>query len=54
MPSERVVSKRSAARGRHCDCGSMQLRVGSVEMVLHGTVDREQLVLVLETLLRAR
>lgn len=52
--SERVVSKRSATRGRHCDCGSMQLRVGSIELVLHGTVDREQLSLVLETLLRAQ
>ena len=51
---ERVVSKRSAARARRCDCGSMQLRVGSIEMVLHGTVDREQLSLVLETLLRAQ
>jgi transposase-like protein len=51
---ERVVSRRSAARGRHCDCGSMQLRVGSIELVLHGAVDREQLSLVLETLLRAQ
>jgi transposase-like protein len=50
---ERVVSRRSA-RGRHCDCGSMQLRVGSIELVLHGTVDREQLSLMLETLLRAQ
>ena len=54
VPSERVVSKRSAARARTCDCGSMQLRVGSVELVLHGTVDREQLSLVLEALLRSR
>jgi hypothetical protein len=32
----------------------MQLRVGSIELVLHGTVDREQLTLVLEALLRSR
>jgi transposase len=54
VPSERVVSKRSAVRARRCDCGSMQLRVGSIELVLHGAVDREQLSLVLETLLRAQ
>jgi transposase len=51
---ERVVSRRPAARMRHTDAGSMQLRVGSIELVLHGTVDREQLSLVLEALLRAR
>jgi hypothetical protein len=32
----------------------MQLRVGSIELVLQGTVDREQLSLVLEALLRSR
>jgi hypothetical protein len=32
----------------------MQLRVGAVELALHGTVDREQLLLVLDVLLRAR
>lgn len=54
VPSVRVVSKRSVVRPRRCDSGSMQLRVGSIELVLHGTVDREQLSLVLEALLRAR
>jgi transposase len=53
-PVARVVSKRSPARARRCDCGSMQLRVGSIELVMHGTVDREQLSLVLDALLRAR
>ena len=52
MSSERVVSK--AARARHHDCCSMQLRVGSIELVLHGTVDREQLSLVLDALLRSQ
>lgn len=54
VPSERVGSKRSTVRARRCDCGSMQLRVGSIDLVLHGTVDREQLSLVLETVLHAR
>jgi transposase-like protein len=51
---ERAVSRRSAVRIRHADCGSMQLRLGSIELVLHGRVDREQLSLVLEALLRSR
>jgi transposase-like protein len=51
---ERAVSRRSRARINHADRGSMKLRVGSIELVLHGTVDREQLSLVLETLLRAQ
>lgn len=51
---ERAVSRRSAARIRRADYGSMQLRVGTIELVLHGTVDREQLSLVLEALLRSR
>jgi len=51
---ERAVSRRSASRTRHADSGSMQLRVGAIELVLHGTVDREQLSLVLEALLRSR
>ena len=56
VPSVRVraLSRRSRARIRQADCGSMQLRVGSIELVLHGTVDREQLSLVLEALLRAQ
>lgn len=54
MLPERALSRRSGVRIKHADCGSMQLRVGSIELVLHGTVDREQLSLVLETLLRAQ
>lgn len=51
---ERTVTRRSAARVRHAESGSMQIRLGSVELVLQGTVDRDQLSLVLEVLLRAR
>ena len=51
---ERAVPRRSAVRIRRANVGSMQLRVGSIELVLHGTVDREQLTLVLEALLRSR
>lgn len=47
---ERARSRRGAARSRRVDRGSMQLRVGSIELVLQGTVDREQLSLVLEAL----
>jgi transposase len=50
----RAESSRAGARSRHTDCGSMRIRVGSIELVLHGTVDGEQLSLVLEELLRAR
>lgn len=51
---ERAPSRRGAARTRRAGRGSMQLRVGSIELVLQGTVDREQLSLVLEALLRSR
>lgn len=51
---ERAVARRPAARIRHTDAGSMRLGVGAVELVLQGTVDREQLLLVLEALLGAR
>ena len=49
-----TVARRSGARIGPADFGSMQLRVGSIELVLQGTVDREQLSLVLDALLRAR
>jgi transposase-like protein len=51
---ERAESRRSGTRIRQADSGSMQLRVGSIELVLRGSVDREQLSLVLEALLRSR
>ena len=51
---ERAVPRRSAVRIRRANVGAMQLRVGSIELLLRGTVDREQLSLVLEALLRAR
>ncbi len=51
---QRTTVRRGGARMRHAECGSMRLRVGSVELVLHGMVDREQLLLVLDVLLRAR
>ena len=51
---ERAVPLRSATRIKHADVGSMQLRVGAITLVLHGTVDREQLSLVLDALLHSR
>ena len=50
----RAATLRGGARIRHADRGSMQIHVGSIELVLHGTVDREQLSVVHEALLRAR
>ena len=52
--SERAVSRRSGGRITHGDCGSMRIRVGAIELVLQGTVDREQLSLVLDAVLRSR
>lgn len=51
----RAVSRRPGVRiKQNADSGSIQIRMGSVELELHGTVDREQLSVVLETLLRSR
>jgi transposase len=36
------------------ECGSMEIRIGSIELVVRGAVQREPLSVVLETLLRAR
>ena len=54
IQTERTRLLRTATRTRRADRGSMQLRVGAIELVLHGTVDREQLSLMLEALLRSR
>ena len=35
-------------------CGSIELRMGRIELVIHGQVEREQLSLVLDTVLRPR
>lgn len=51
---EGLVTRRAAAPVSAADCGSMQLRIGAIELVLQGTVDREQLSLVLKALLHAR
>lgn len=40
--------------GRSSEPGSMEIRIGRVELVVHGAVEREQLSAVLETLLRSR
>jgi transposase len=40
--------------GRASEPGSMEIRIGRVELIVHGTVEREQLSIVLETLLRSR
>jgi len=40
--------------GRATEPGSMEIRIGRVELVVHGAVEREQLSIVLEALLRSR
>lgn len=40
--------------GRGTESGSMEIRIGRVELIVHGAVEREQLSIVLETLLRSR
>ena len=50
---ERLVTRRATPVSA-TDSGSMQLHIGTIELVLQGTVDREQLSLVLEALLRSR
>lgn len=40
--------------GRSSEPGSMEIRIGRIELVVHGAVEREQLSVVLETLLRSR
>ena len=40
--------------GRGTESGSMEIRVGRVELIVHGAVELEQLSIVLETLLRSR
>ena len=49
-PAANAISK----PGRCADCGSMQIRIGGVELVVRGAVDREQLSVVLDVLLRSR
>ena len=51
---ESLVSRRAAAPVSAAQFGSMQLHIGTIELVLHGRVDRKQLSLVLETLLHSR
>ncbi len=51
---ESLVARPAVAPASVVDSGSMQLCIGTIELVLQGTVDREQLLLVLETLLRSR
>jgi transposase len=51
---ERLVTRRAAAQLNRGDCASMQIRMGSIELVVHGAVDREQLLAVLDVLLRLR
>jgi transposase-like protein len=51
---ERVVARQTKTRARHSECGSMHISVGSIELVVLGTVEREQLSLVLDAVLRSR
>ncbi len=37
-----------------CESGSMQIRIGAIELTVRGVVERAQLAMVLEVLLRSR
>ena len=52
--AERTVTRRAGARIKPGKCGLIQIRIGSIELVLQGTVDREQLSLVLDAVLPSR
>ncbi len=43
-----------AGAGDSVACGSMQIRIGRIELVVRGAVAREQLAVVLDTLLRSQ
>lgn len=43
-----------ARPGRSAACGSMQIRIGRIELVVRGAVEREPLSVVLNALLRSR
>lgn len=51
---EGLVSRRAAVPVSAAGSGLMQLHIGATKLELHGTVDCEQLSLVLEALLRTR
>ncbi len=51
---ERSQARRAAPQVKRGDSGSMQMRVGGVDLVVHGVVDRDQLLAVLAVLLRSR
>jgi transposase-like protein len=53
MP-ERSQARRAAPQVKCGDSGSMQIRIGGVDLVVHGVVDRDQLLAVLAVLLRSR
>jgi len=44
----------TARPGRSAECGSIEIRIGRIELVVRGAVRREALSVVLDTLLRSR
>lgn len=55
VEQERVPSAKPVAGAQPTGAGgSLQIRVGRIELVVRGTVEREQLAVVLDTLLRSQ
>jgi transposase len=51
---ERPPARRATSQVKCGDSSSMQIRIGGVDVVVHGVVDRDQLLAVLAVLLRSR
>lgn len=55
IEQEQLPAANAIARpGRSAACGSMQIRIGRIELVVRGAVEREPLSVVLNALLRSR
>ncbi|MCC7081580.1 MAG: transposase [Burkholderiales bacterium] len=53
-PPQKAAADGVIRLGRASEPGSMEIRIGSVELVVHGAVESGPLSIVLETLLRSR
>jgi transposase len=54
LAAEPVASLHQRPTARAVDCASMQIQIGRARLVINGVVDRGQLLVVLDALLRAR
>ena len=52
--SVELARMHAVSPGQSAACGSIEIRIGRIELLVHGLVDHEQLSVVLNTLLRSR